>query len=50
MEFKMKKFPNYHRKWLASEKSKYPSRNIRGSVERKIQNAEIEPGNIVCET
>ena len=44
MECKLEKVPNYRGKWIASEeKSKYPSRNIRSSAARNIQNAAIEP-------
>ena len=44
----MERVPNYHGKWIASEKiSKYPSKNIRSITTRNIQNAVIRPGLIV---
>ena len=43
VECHLEKFPKYRGKWLPSEKkSKYPSRNIRSSAARTIENADIE--------
>ena len=47
VEYRMEKVPNYSGKWLSSEKiSKFPSRNIRISSARTIQNREIKLGLI----
>ena len=43
----LEKVLKYRGKWLPSEKSKHPSRNIRISATRTIKNAGIDHGVIV---